>query len=260
MNLQIIKVIDKPILSFDTWTLKTKIADTIENKIKYGIPVSPIYEKPKKIVKEESTSVIEYDNKLISLTFDEGDPEYIDSLVEVLNRNKSRATFFILGNSIDNNAERLIKLASYGNEIGIQGYNKTPFIQKDISDVKFEISYTCERLKEIGVIPSRIVRPPHDLLNNTIKEHIDMPLVLSSVNLSDASEDEIKNKISSNIRPGSIIKLKSNEVTLNALNEIIPELIKEGYKFVTVSEMNRQYSSKLEPGKVYAYINNKKAA
>ena len=261
MNLLINRLIEKPTLSKEIFVLKEKIEDTLENKKKYGIPLLPIYEKEKALILDEVKEEVVEDKKLVSLTFDGGSKEYIDSLMDVLNRNKSRATFFILGNSIDNNVETIRKIASYGNEIGIQGYTQTPFTKKDIDDVKEEISYTCDRLKEIGVIPSRIVRPPQGKLNETIKEKIDIPLVLSNINLSNTEHpDEIKSTIVNNITPGSIIKLKSDEVTLEALNEIIPILIKRGYKFVTVSEMNKEYLNKLEPGRVYAYINDKKAA
>ena len=262
MNLYINRLIEKPALSKDSLTLKERIADTIENKKKYGIPLLPIYTKEKEMVNDTILEEVKEENKkLVSLTFDGDSKECIDSLMDVLNRNKSRATFFILGNSIDNNVDTIRKIAAYGNEIGIQGYTQTPFTKKDIADVKEEISYTCDRLKEIGVIPSLLVRPPLGKLNATIKENIDIPLVLSNINLSNEDvKEDIKSAIVNNITPGSIIKLKSNEVTLEALNEIIPILIKKGYKFVTVSEMNKEYSHKLEPGRVYAYINDKKAA
>ncbi len=236
------------------------IADTIENKKKYGIPTLPIIYDLEKVVEdvEVANSTHNFlENKLVSLTFDDGPTKYTNELLKVLERNHSRATFFILGNKIRGNEEAIKNIRSKGNEIGINGYSYKPFTNMSVEDVNTEIVDTMDMLKRIGVNPSNIVRPPYGKLNGSIKIKSKSPFVLWNIDTSDVRDNKeaIRNKIIDNIKPGSIIKLHDTSInTIEALEEVLPELIKEGYRFVTVGEMKERYSKKLVPGKVYAKL------
>nr|MBP3259054.1 polysaccharide deacetylase family protein [Bacilli bacterium] len=238
------------------------IEDTIENKKKYGIPTLPIIYDLEKVVEDvevvnNTTNFLE--NKLVSLTFDDGPTKYTNELLKVLERNHSRATFFILGNKIRGNEEAIKNIRSKGNEIGINGYSHKPFTNMSLEDVDAEIDNTLDMLKNLGVKPSNIVRPPYGKLNGSIKIRSKSPFVLWNIDTSDVRDKEaIRNKIISNIQPGSIIKLHDTSIdTIEALEEVLPELIKDGYRFVTVGEMNKIYENDLVPGKVYGKVYDK---
>ena len=240
--------------------IRNILDDTIENKKKHGIPTLPIiYDF--EIIKEED-NVVDFkptflENKLVSLTFDDGPTKYTNELLKVLERNHSRATFFILGNKIRGNEEAIKNIRSKGNEIGINGYSHKPFTNMSVEDVNTEIVDTMDMLNRIGVNPSNIVRPPYGKLNGSIKIKSKSPFVLWNIDTSDVRDNKeaIRNKIMNNIQPGSIIKLHDTSInTIEALEEVLPELIKEGYRFVTVGEMKERYSKKLVPGKVYAKL------
>lgn len=240
--------------------IKHVIADTIENKKKYGIPTLPIIydlEKVKDEIEPVNNVSNFLENKLVSLTFDDGPTKYTNELLKVLERNHSRATFFILGNKIRGNEEAIKNIRSKGNEIGIHGYSHKPFTNMSVEDVNTEIVDTMDMLKRIGVNPSNIVRPPYGKLNGSIKIKSKSPFVLWNIDTSDVRDNKeaIRNKIIDNIKPGSIIKLHDASInTIEALEEVLPELIKEGYRFVTVGEMNKRYENDLVPGKVYAKL------
>ena len=240
--------------------IRNVLDDTIENKKKYGIPTLPIiYDF--EIIKEED-DIVDFkpsflENKLVSLTFDDGPTKYTNELLKVLERNHSRATFFILGNKIKGNEAAIKNISSYGNEIGIHGYSHKPFTNMSLEDVDAEIAGTYNMLNRLGVNPSNIVRPPYGKLNETIKEQVKSPFVLWNIDTADVvnSKEAIRNKIMNNIIPGSIIKLHDTSLnTIEALEEILPELIKDGYRFVTIDEMNKRYANNLVPGKVYAKL------
>ena len=235
------------------------LADTIENKKKYGIPTLPIIYDPEIIKEEVEEDVMPrfLQNKLVSLTFDDGPTKYTNELLKVLERNHSRATFFILGNNIRGNEDMIKDIRSKGNEIGIHGYSHKAFTNMSVEDVDAEIIGTYNMLDRLGVKPSNIVRPPYGKLNESIKEQVKSPFVLWNIDTGSRndSKENIKNKIKNNIMPGSIIKLHdTTENTIEALEELIPELIKEGYSFVTIDEMNKRYANNLVPGKVYAKL------
>ena len=235
------------------------LADTVENKKKYGIPTLPIIYDPEIIKEEVEENVMPHflQNKLVSLTFDDGPTKYTNELLKILERNHSRATFFILGNNIRGNEDMIRDIRSHGNEIGIHGYSHKAFTNMSVEDVDAEIIGTFNMLDRLGVKPSNIVRPPYGKLNESIKGQVKSPFVLWNIDTGgkNDSKENIKSKIKNNIMPGSIIKLhETGETTLEALEELIPELISEGYSFVTIDEMNKRYANNLVPGKVYAKL------
>ena len=69
-----------------------------------------------------------------------------------------------------------------------------------------------------------------------------------------SSKESIKASILNDIEEGSIIRLHYTENTLEALKDLIPELKRQGYGFVTLSDMKKKYSNIFAPGKVYAKV------
>lgn len=242
------------------------IVDSVDNKKKYGIPLEPIIIEEKDIIKEEieivdikiEKPVIKDNSKLLSLTFDDGPSKYTKDLIEVLDKYDSKATFFILGNNIKGNEAIIKNISSKGHQIGIHGYSHTPFTNMDVDDVNAEIAGTYDMLSRIDVRPTNIVRPPFGKLNETIKEQVNYPFVLWNIDTDDVknqNKENIKTNIRKQISEGSIILMHDlYPTTVEAVDEIIPELIGQGYKFVTLSDMNKRYDTVLKPGKVYAKI------
>ena len=252
MELKVHKIPDMNVIIVrDNFALKEIIEDNIENRKAYGIPILPIYGKNKEIIKP----VVKQENyKYISLTFDDGPTKYTFDILNLLNEYKAKATFFILGSNIEENKKDISLISSFGNEIGIHGYSHIPFTKRSIEAVKEEIDLTYDMLYDLGVNPTRIVRPPFGKLNGTLKSELNTPLVLANIDGDGSSKEEIIDNVLDNIEEGSIIKMHESKVCLDALKELLPKLIEEGYKFVTVSDMNRRYDNRLVPGRVYAKI------
>lgn len=257
MNLRIEKILNSKII-LDKSRNKVLKNDLIDRK--YGIPSLPIFEdvEVKEVIPTEPVVIPRLRNdKLIALTFDDGPTSYTKELLEVLNRNRSRATFFILGNKIRGNESIIKEISACGNEIGIHGYSHKPFTDMHVEDVDAEIAGTYGILNNLGVNPANIVRPPYGKLNETIKEQVKSPFVLWNIDTEDVNNNKemVKNKIINNVEPGSIIRMHdTSKLTVEVLKDLIPFLESEGYKFVTIDEMNKQYSNELVPGRVYAKI------
>lgn len=262
MNLEIIKI-PKQKLSIEKNKkfryFKRKIEDSIEIKKKYGIPTLPIIDSTHfEIIEDIYENPINQEEKLVTLTFDDGPSKYTKKLLDILNKNNSKATFFILGSNIRGNEDIIKDIYKSGNEIGIHGYSHRPFTDMSTENIDIEIATTYNMLESIGIRPSNIVRPPFGKLNETIKEQVRSPFVLWNINPDDircSNKEILKNKIINELVPGSIIKLHdTSKITLDALEELLPMLIQDGYKFTTIEEMNKKYSNILVPGRVYAKI------
>lgn len=259
MNINIEKIsnLDNLKLTSNTFDLlKYHLRDSIEKKIRYKMPIAPIIEDEKVKASYIPDPQLSFDrqDKLISLTFDDSPSQYTKRLLDVLNKNNCKATFFISGNHIRGNEEVIKNISSYGNEIAINGYSNKPFTDLGVDDAIAEIEGTYDMLDSIDVKPSKIIRPPHGRLNSTIKNHISSPFVLWNIDATRYDKEIFRYEFIDNIEPGSIIKM--DDSLIEELEEVIPLLQNRGYKFVTVDAMFKKYSSPLQPGKVYAKIKN----
>lgn len=241
---------DNKVLYRDRFTMKTKSSK------KYNMPKYPIIiDEPKK----EEVEYIELDDKytrLVALTFEGRITEYAKPILELLSNTDSKATCFISGIDTLANEDIIKEMKNNGNEIGLQGYSDTPFTNMNLDDIGGSIVATYNMLNSLGVRPSNIVRPPQGRLNESVKDQINAPMVLWNIDSRDllSKKEDIKLNITNNIEEGSIIRLHYTENTLEALKELIPELKKQGYNFVTLEEMNKKYSNMFVPGKVYAKV------
>lgn len=230
---------------------------------KMQLPKYPIIEqvvtlKPVEDVPKETK--VNADKKLIALTFDDGPSQNTDKLLKLLYDNKCKATFFVSGNNIRENVDILKRIDTYGNQIGNLGYTHIPFTNMSIEDINIEIATTYNMLLDLGIHPTNIVRPPFGKLNETIKKQVHAPFVLWNIDPEDwkyQDKNRIVNIIKDNIIDGSIILLHDQyQETIEALQELIPFLQKQGYEFVTINEMYKQFDVALKPGMVYAKIKN----
>lgn len=228
------------------------------------MPKTPILSKKEILIEEtkeeiKETKKEECNDKIIALTFDDGPSKYTDEILNILKENDSRATFFISGNNIIGNEEKIKKIDAYSNQIGIHGYSHIPFVDMEIEDVSIEIATTHSMLYDIGVNATNLVRPPFGKINKSVKEEVHYPFILWNIDTEDwkyQDKEYIKNTIIDNIESGSIVVLHDRyKQTVEAIKEVIPLLKKQGYKFLTIDEMHKAYNISLVPGMVYKKAN-----
>ena len=90
----------------------------------------------------------------VALTFDDGiDPVFTPKVLQILQRFRVRATFFILGNSVERNSKLLATMIDQGHEIGIHGWNHS------VDNLPFQVNECAKKLKDFG-LTSSLYRPP----------------------------------------------------------------------------------------------------
>ncbi len=182
------------------------------------------------------------DDKLIALTFDDGpNKEFTTKILDYLESKNIVATFFVLGINLKGNDDILIKMVKTGCEIGNHSYNHKQFIHLKNSEIKKQIDYVDNYVKRVTGFSIRSVRTPYGEVNNKIKETIDRPIVLWSIDSEDWRKKDAKDiadHIISNVDNGSIILLHDIfDFTYEATILVVEELLAQGYKFVTVSQL-----------------------
>ena len=123
---------------------------------------------------EETTN-----EKLIYLTFDDGlSPHMTDTFIEILNEEGVKATFFVIGNTLEDNQLTLKKLVDSGHALGLHTYShKGDLIYKSRSAFLDEMLKTQSIIKDLTGLTVNIIRFPFGSINHYFKlnqEWIDM--------------------------------------------------------------------------------------
>ena len=202
------------------------------------------------------------DRLMVALTFDDGPRETgTDHILDLMEQYGGRATFFVLGSSInDETAPLLQRMVDLGCEIGIHGLDHSNLTKMSYEGQKKRYAQMKQILAERieGGYTPRIMRPPGGNYNAQVQraaKDAGLSVIIWSIDTLDwekASTREILDVCYRRIKNGTIVlfhdKLKA---TGTAMEELIPWLLDQGYELVTVSELLESRGVPLEPGKIY---------
>jgi peptidoglycan/xylan/chitin deacetylase (PgdA/CDA1 family) len=191
------------------------------------------------------------DKKVVALTFDDGPNENVDEILQILADKNVKATFYLIGEQIKANPDQARRIVAAGHEIGNHSFSHPRMIFTSAKDVAYQIEETNKLIREVGYEGEIFFRPPYGkklfslslyLEKNNIKTimwDID-PLQTLPVT---ATSDEISSFVSQQVQPGSIILIHpwygDVSQSRNAIPAVIENIKKQGYEFVTVSELLR---------------------
>lgn len=106
------------------------------------------------------------DNSVVYLTFDDGpDPTYTNQLLDLLGQYNAKATFFVIGNSVDAYPGTVARIAAEGHALGNHTYNHEALPLLEAQDVVATLSATNNAIARVTGRTSRCVRPPYASLN-----------------------------------------------------------------------------------------------
>lgn len=195
--------------------------------------------------------------KLVALTFDDGPSMYTEKILDVLTRNDSRATFFMVGYNIEKHPERVQMVLDAGCEVANHTSNHKDLsaLSKDL--IESEVYDNEKRLRDAGAEGELLLRPPYGLYNDTVKEVVKRPMINWSVDSRDWKTKDAKStvkEVKNNIRDGRVVLMHDiYPSTVEAVKELVPWLIEEGYRLVTVSELYEARGEELKDGHIYRY-------
>ena len=184
----------------------------------------------------------------IALTFDDGPhKEYTAEILDILDEFGIKATFFVVGSNCEAYPDLVCRAIASGHEIGNHTYSHPHLTGIAEETLTREVERTESVLYTLGEYRTRLFRPPEGVYSKTVSKTIAafgyIP-VLWTVDTEDwrlPSAKTIADRVLRSTEPGVIILChdyvsgKSN--TPDALRIFIPELLHQGYVFVTVSEL-----------------------
>lgn len=195
---------------------------------------------------------------MIALTFDDG-PGFngaSDRILDILEEYNIKATFFMVGKNAENNPDNVRRKLELGMEIGNHTYNHDHYgkdvTAKDIQKSSQAIFDSC------GAYPT-VFRSPGGQTTKKIRVECEaegMPLFYWTLDTRDwksRNAKKIYKNVINNVSDGDIILMHEiYNPTADALDKMIPKLIKEGYQFVTCTELVKYKSGcDAEPGQQY---------
>ena len=179
----------------------------------------------------------------MALSFDDG-PRNVstNTILDTLEKYGVHATFFMVGENIGEGTQETIdRIRSLGCEIGNHTYDHSYLTSLTEEQIKYEIEHNNELIKQYAGVDCELFRPPGGLVNDTIREIADMPLIYWTIDTRDWESRDAAS-ILSNVRAyksdGSIVLMHDlYDSTAEAVQTIIPELLDEGYQLMSVSEL-----------------------
>lgn len=190
------------------------------------------------------------DQKILALTFDDGpDPLNTPLILEFLNKHKAKATFFVLGKQAEKYPEIIRHMAAKGHEIGNHSYSHPDFNQENGQSILEQIKKTNQIIYKLTGSKPRFFRPPggylsYEMVDLVIKEKMIIgywSYIQDPKDWQGKKGENIADYIIKHAKPGQIIILHdggpNGKETARAVDILIPELKKEGYQFVTLTEL-----------------------
>ncbi len=196
----------------------------------------------------------DFENK-VTLSFDDGpDSKWTPLILEILKEKKVTATFFVVGNKVEENPELLQRIYQEGHEIGSHTYTHANLRFAPNEQIKLELNATQRIIESVIDHSTILFRPPYqadtrpktiqDLVPIQIAEEMGYLTVCENIDPEDWSKpgaDLILRRIKDQRHSGNIILLHDaggdRSQTVEALPKIIDYLRARGDEIVPLAEL-----------------------
>ena len=186
--------------------------------------------------------------KLVALSFDDGpDPLYTPRVLEILKRYQVKATFFLVGESVEAQPGLVMREIEEGHEIENHTYSHPDLRSESELKTEEEIFKTGQLLENLSGKKGQFFRPPRRLYRKEtieIAERNGYKTVLWTIcveNSKAKTPEDMAKRVINAARPGMIILAHDGRLdrspTLSALPIIIEGLQEQGYEFETLEKL-----------------------
>ncbi|MFW6363618.1 MAG: polysaccharide deacetylase family protein [Spirochaeta sp.] len=186
-------------------------------------------------------------DKLVALTFDDG-PDNVRTrrVMEKLQAYEVPATFFVVGQRVNESTRPILQeMVRLGYELGNHSWDYSSLDSRSAEEIEVFITRTTAAIETYAGMTPAFFRPPNLAVGSVMYETIEYPFAggvpgYDWAGMNTSAQQRAENVLN-NVRDGSIILLHDVQPdphpTPEALDIIIPELLSQGYEFVTLSEL-----------------------
>jgi peptidoglycan/xylan/chitin deacetylase (PgdA/CDA1 family) len=205
----------------------------------------------------ESSADYPKPDKICALTFDDGpDVEKTALVLDKLEKYGVVATFMMIGQNVNDNTKPVIdRVVSMKCEIGNHSWAWNSMNQMTPAEIKDSIKKTSAAIKKYSGVKPKFFRPPNLAVGDVMYDNVGLPFVEGVLGFDwagcNTTAEQRANNVISGMQDGAIILLHDVQPyphpTPEALDILIPELKKQGYEFVTLSELFARKGVKPDP-------------
>ena len=168
----------------------------------------------------------------------------IDRILETLEKNEVKITFFIVGEWAEKYPEAVKKIYEAGHEIGTHS-NTHPHVEQLSAEKNLEeIKLGIEKLQKITGEQTRLYRTPYgeynDTVINTAREngYYTIQWNIDTLDYKGLTGDKMWGRIKEKLQKGSIILTHNGtEHTADSLDMLLKNIKTNGYQVTTVSDL-----------------------
>jgi peptidoglycan/xylan/chitin deacetylase (PgdA/CDA1 family) len=184
--------------------------------------------------------------KLVCLTFDDGpDPSATPEILEILEKNKIQATFFVIGQKAEQHPELLKLIEQKGHLIGNHSFSHAFFFDLfGRKKMEQDLLKAEDIIQNITGKKTGYFRPPYGVTNPVLAKVVNnlgykvIGWSVRSLDTVKKNENEIISRIKKGLHPGAVILMHDDrEITAKVLERVILMVKEDGYRFVGLKEM-----------------------
>jgi peptidoglycan/xylan/chitin deacetylase (PgdA/CDA1 family) len=192
----------------------------------------------------------------LALTFDDGPSQWTSSVLDLLHEHQARATFFVIGQRVQERPEDLRRIAEEGHEVGSHTMTHPRLTEISDDEARHEIQEGAAAVAEVLGDRPHLFRAPGFHTDERVLEivaQLELDPVFADVDPQDwqpgMGSHAIFSRCFVGCCEGAIVDLHDGypppptrsrddcTPTVEALHHLLPALRAEGYELVTVSEL-----------------------
>ena len=182
----------------------------------------------------------------IAITFDDGPhPQNTPRLLDMLRARNIKATFYVIGRSVDLYPQVVRRTVAEGHEIGNHSHTHRLLSKLGDDEVRLEMSRCRDAVARAAGVQPRTMRPPYGGLlqrqREIVHSEFGYPVILWSVDPLDwkrPGSGVVTSRILAGASAGGIVLAHDlHGQTVDAMPATLDGLLHRGFKFVTVSQL-----------------------
>ncbi|MCY1137071.1 polysaccharide deacetylase family protein [Actinoplanes sp. Pm04-4] len=202
----------------------------------------PTTEAPATVTVAAATVQASAARKTVALTFDDGPSKYTPQILDILRRNKVKATFCMLGNNAGSYKKTAKRIVREGHRVCNHSRNHADFTTLSTSAARSQVVWTQRKIKKVTGRTPHVFRFPYGSSNSRTRAVVrdeGLRIVGWTVDTRDWSRPGTSTIVSRAVgktRPGGVILMHdgggNRSQSVAALDKIFKRLKAKGYTFV----------------------------
>jgi peptidoglycan-N-acetylglucosamine deacetylase len=185
-------------------------------------------------------------SKYIAITFDDGPhPQNTPRLLDMLSARNIKATFYVIGQSVNNYPSVVRRTVAEGHEIGNHSHTHRLLSKLSDQELSLDLGRCRDAIERAAGVQPRTMRPPYGGLTLRQRELVyaefGTPTILWSVDPLDwkrPGASVVSSRILAGTGAGGIVLAHDlHSQTVDAMPATLDGLLRRGYQFVTVSQL-----------------------